>query len=301
MSKSNLKREIAHLKESRATLLEMTDVLKQANSALEEKTSKLQKEKDILDGRVSSLEKMVVVYNEEKDSLEKETSKLQKEKDVLNEKVFFLQNENFDDKKKIDCLEEAINTLRKKTTLQQEHLPEEVRPLFGGEGQLDSEKVISSKGAKTGSSSLPPSSSSHSDNIRSNDKYVPREIAKKDCPLCMHMSNNYGITPKSPIHAVGNDNSKKVLTESCSHIVGLDIKCRSDLLYKFEICRVCLAKPTSAHHKEMECRFLNKKQRLKCSICHLRLSVCSEHSQDNLEALNIFKQRFSDYGFDFHF
>ena len=259
MSKSNLKREIAYLKESRATLLEMTDVLKlaksalqKANTALEEKTSKLQKENDVLDGRVSSLEKMIVVYKDEKDSLEEKTSKLQKEKDILDERVVSLEKDIVAYRDEKASMEETISALEKQIPI-----------------KLGKELVV-------------------------------KKVTEKDCPLCRHMSLKHGISQKSPVHASLGTN-KSLLAESCPHIMDLDIQNRSEYLIQHGLCRVCIFKPITAHHKEEKCRFLYQKERLKCKVCHLKLSVCPEHKQDNLRSLEHFKRRFSNYGINFQF
>ena len=259
MSESSLKREIFYLKESRATLLEMTDVLKLAksalqktNSALEEKTSRLQRENDILTGSVSSLKKMVFMYEDEKDSLEEKTSKLQKEKDILDERVVSLEKDIVAYRDEKASMEEIISALEKQIPI-----------------KLGKELVV-------------------------------KKVTEKDCPLCRHMSLKHGISQKSPVHASLGTN-KSLLAESCPHIMDLDIQNRSEYLIQHGLCRVCIFKPITAHHKEEKCRFLYQKERLKCKVCHLKLSVCPEHKQDNLRSLEHFKRRFSNYGINFQF
>ncbi len=294
MSESSLKREIFYLKESRATLLEMTDVLKLAksalqktNSALEEKTSRLQRENDILTGSVSSLKKMVFMYEDEKDSLEEKTSRLQREKDILTGSVSSLKKMVFMYEDEKDSLEEKTSKLQKEKDI----LDERVVSLEKDIVAYRDEKASMEETISALEKQIP---------IKLGKELVVKKVTEKDCPLCRHMSLKHGISQKSPVHASLGTN-KSLLAESCPHIMDLDIQNRSEYLIQHGLCRVCIFKPITAHHKEEKCRFLYQKERLKCKVCHLKLSVCPEHKQDNLRSLEHFKRRFSNYGINFQF
>ena len=294
MSESSLKREIFYLKESRATLLEMTDVLKLAksalqktNSALEEKTSRLQRENDILTGSVSSLKKMVFMYEDEKDSLEEKTSRLQREKDILTGSVSSLKKMVFMYEDEKDSLEEKTSKLQKEKDI----LDERVVSLEKDIVAYRDEKASMEETISALEKQIP---------IKLGKELVVKKVTEKDCPLCRHMSLKHGIPQKSPVHASLGTN-KSLLAESCPHIMDLDIQNRSEYLIQHGLCRVCIFKPITAHHKEEKCRFLYQKERLKCKVCHLKLSVCPEHKQDNLRSLEHFKRRFSNYGINFQF
>ena len=329
MSESSLKREIFYLKESRATLLEMTDVLKLAksalqktNSALEEKTSRLQRENDILTGSVSSLKKMVFMYEDEKDSLEEKTSRLQREKDILTGSVSSLKKMVFMYEDEKDSLEEKTSRLQREKDILTGSVSSLKKMVFMYEDEKDSLEEKTSKLQKEKDIldervvslekdivAYRDEKASMEETISALEKQIPiklgkelvvKKVTEKDCPLCRHMSLKHGIPQKSPVHASLGTN-KSLLAESCPHIMDLDIQNRSEYLIQHGLCRVCIFKPITAHHKEEKCRFLYQKERLKCKVCHLKLSVCPEHKQDNLRSLEHFKRRFSNYGINFQF
>ena len=355
MSKSNLKREIASLKENKNALTEVVDALQQVNivlkrtnsslekrnSSLEEETSKLQHEKTVLlektsewelgksgfDERSCKLEHENALLLEKISALEIEASACQQEHSGLKEKILGLE-ENIStwkqDKARMEEVivnlegeasiwhqvkillgreissseNEASMLMNEEAGLQGGNSPYERKPLFERKSFNLSNNLTLMNGAKTGSSSFLPSSSGYLDQTN----YIAREVAASDCPLCKHMSQEYGISQKSTIHLSLVKNPKKsVLTESCPHIIGLNIQARSDLLFQHGFCRVCLFKPTTEHHKEENCKFLVRKKNLKCESCCLRSSVCTDHKRDNLSKLKLKKEIFSRSGFDFQF
>ena len=382
MSKSNLKREIALLKEKNGAVMEVVDALQHVNtvlketnsslekrnSALEEETSKLQLEKALLLERTSDLEneassshdlfsglmEQILALIVEISGLDKRICQLQCEKVLLLERTSALeikasgwQQVSSDLKEKILALEENASTWKQnkarmeevtvtlegeasiwhqeKILLEKEisspenevsmsmqeeagqqggNSPHERKPLFERRSLHLSNNLTLMNGAKTGSSSLLPSSSGYLDqnDVKQETNYIKREVAVSDCPLCKHMSQEFGIPQKSTIHLSQTKNPKKsVLTETCHHIIGLNIQARSDLLSQHAFCRVCLFKPITEDHKEENCKFLVRRQKLKCKYCFLRSSVCTEHKQDNLSNLELSKETFSKYGFDFQF
>ena len=361
MSKSNLKREIASLKENKNALTEAVEALQQLNtvlkrtnsslekrnSSLEEETSKLQHEKTVLLEKTSGWELEKSGFDERScklqhenalllgriSALEREASASQQENSGLKEKILGLEVNTSTWKQDKARMEEVIVTLEGEASiwhkekillgreisspeneasmlmneeagLQGGNSPYERKPLFERKSFHLSNNLTLLNGAKTGSSSLLPSSSGSMDqnNVKPEIDYVARRFAVSDCRLCKHMSLEYGVPQKSTIHLSQVKNPKKtVLTESCHHIIGLNIQARSDLLSQHGFCRVCLFRPITEHHKEENCKFLDRKQKLKCKHCHLRLSVCAEHKEDNLSNLESFKERFSKYGFDFQF
>ena len=360
MSKSNLKREIASLKENKNALTEVVDALQQVNivlkttnsslekrnSSLEEENSKLQHEKTVLlektseweleksgfDERTCKLQHENTLLLEKISALEREASACQQENSGLKERILALEENTSTWEQDKARMEEVVATLegeasiwhqekillgreisspeneasmlmKEEAGLQGGNSPYERKPLFERKSFHPFNNLTLLNGAKTGSSRLLPSSSGSMDqnNVKPEIDYVARRFSVRDCRLCKHMSLEYGIPQKSTIHASQAKNRKSLLTESCGHIIGLEIQARSDLLFEHGFCRVCLFRPITENHKEETCKFLARKQKLKCKYCHLRLSVCAEHKEDNLSNLESFKARFSKYGFDFQF
>ena len=129
-------------------------------------------------------------------------------------------------------------------------------------------------------------------------------IDSDNCPLCKHLKQNYNYETEIKKHGMCNANGRvRVIIETCPNLVHLSVKEKNSFLVAHHFCRHCSLNALSPFHIEALCSFTENNPRRKCKIhqCQLRIELCFEHRDSQIETLSKRRDLFEKIGINFNF
>ena len=133
----------------------------------------------------------------------------------------------------------------------------------------------------------------------SSAKYKVNHLSDNSCPLCRHIWKVCRVQPKDRMHVTLSHKPNIVFIETCSFIRDLSITMQARFLDKVKFCQICLLVPTKRHtDKNQVCNFTKTHLGLKCKICPLRHTTCSDpnHYKANKARLQALQRIYEEVG-----
>ena len=130
-----------------------------------------------------------------------------------------------------------------------------------------------------------------------------KNVNIKDCKLCNHMDNKFGIRLDNHEHGVvQGKNGDLPLIDSCPHIIGLNIRDKHDFLMTHGVCRSCMLEAVDLNHNEKKCaEQMRDSARCKEPTCKIKYLICPHHLHLQTVRLQTKKAALNKVGLNYNF